>query len=77
MWTRLQKDPTRLLSHDPRIHMENVKKGLYIYMVDQTTAELALEEDSSLDFVPSDIMPMQFAIGLPFHAAYTDDINQM
>lgn len=73
-WSKLvefnQTDHT-VLSGDGNKQIEKVKKGDYAYVGDRTFMELKTMNNCELGIAASDILPLQYSIGLPNNSPYT------
>ncbi|VDI39698.1 Hypothetical predicted protein [Mytilus galloprovincialis] len=67
-----------VLSSDPGVHISKVLKGEYAYVADKTFMDLAMTNNCDLAIATSDILPVQYAIGLPnnspFVQMFSDEI---
>ncbi|CAC5406414.1 unnamed protein product [Mytilus coruscus] len=62
-------DPS-VLSSDPEVHVTKVLKGEYAYVADKTFMDLAMTNNCDLAIATSDILPVQYAIGLPNNSSF-------
>jgi hypothetical protein len=74
MWNGIvkfnQTDPS-VLSSNPAEHINKVLEGEYAYIADKTYMELAMAKHCDLVMGSADILPLQYAIGLPENSPFT------
>lgn len=65
---KFNKSDPSVLSSYPNVHIAKVIEGDYAYVGDKTNIELTMTSNCELAMATADILPVQYAVGLPNHS---------
>ena len=79
IWSRMQgfiAEGHNVLSSNHSYHMEKITTDKYAYLVDLTSAQLFVAENSDFTYSP-EVFYELVSIALQLHSAHTKDVNQL
>ena len=66
-----------VLDEDHNVHMERVKQGNYVYMIDKSVGDYLIAESCDFAVAPEQFTTLPYSVALQKNSVYKDEVTQM